>query len=411
MRMSSLTHVGWALVAVISFALGHLATQSSAERHAKAPPLIASAATSKSGEANGAYRLEPKQGGSQHPISEASASAHTFDLLLEPNRGKRLRELSYLLEGITQDNWKGVMDAFVRQTAFEGREHAMEWNLMLERVGEVAGFVAVEDALESNGIHRLYRAAAVLNGWAGAQPESAIAWVQTQAPDVQQRLMPALLGGLARTDPAQALAIALAQPAEAFEQTVSQILDGAVQKGGFSEAEALLASIRHNPEVREEAKRRAFIDLSRKRVNMARLRGIPFDALDWMDIYLGSASPAGPTAVREIVSSAAEADAEGAVKWIEAHSGRMNPEQLKAALPAAIESLARSSPVEFSSWMSKNSDHPQYERIVEATVTRLLKGGEAEEALKWTQTLPDQQARVELEQLVQKHRGNTEPLQ
>lgn len=407
MSKSSLTHIGWALVALISFTLGHLANESSAERHATAGPILPSAAISKELTAAAPYILEPRQDASPHWITEAEASARTFDLLLEPNRGKRLRAFSDLLEGITPDNWRGVMDAFVRQTAFEGREHSTEWNLMLERVGEVAGLQGVEDALGSNGIHRHQRAAVVLNGWAGAQPESAVAWFQTQTPDVQQQLIPALVGGLARTDPAQALAIALTQPQEAFDRTISQIVDGAIQRGGLREAEALLASIRHDPEVHQEAKRRVFIDLSRKRVNMARLRGVPFDALEWMDNYLGASSPAGPTAVREIVSSAAEADAGGAVQWLEERADRMSPEQLEVAFPAAIESLAKQSPVEFTAWMSNNSDHPQYERIVEVTVNRLLRSGEADQARHWVGTVRDQQARAQMEQIVQKFQEST----
>src|SRR4030095_11492074 len=109
------------------------------------------------------------------------------------------------------------------------------WKLMLHRVGEVAGPEAIFDALNSNGANRDHRARNTLEGWTMANSDAALAWLQTQSLEHQQILNPAMLYGLARSSPVQALEFALAQNTpELRDGAIPDQVNGAGPHGGFS---------------------------------------------------------------------------------------------------------------------------------------------------------------------------------
>ncbi|HET6410021.1 MAG TPA: hypothetical protein VFG14_19175, partial [Chthoniobacteraceae bacterium] len=168
MRPSLVPQLVWSLLVVVAFASGffigddlsnagaHPSQRLKTESGTGAPDPSTAESRSATDSSTGARiaKLSPEQ-----------ARTVTFELLGEPNRIKRLSRLCELLDRVTPENWREVMDAFVRQTAFEGREHDAEWKLMLHRVGEVGGVDGVVAALNENGAGREHRARHLFEGW------------------------------------------------------------------------------------------------------------------------------------------------------------------------------------------------------------------------------------------------------
>ena len=289
----------------------------------------------------------------------------TFELLREPNRVDRLSQLLALLRRVTPENWRAVMDAFTRQTAFEGREHGEEWKLMLQQVGAAVGPEAVLDALNSNGHNREHRARNTFEGWVMKDPKGAMAWFFEQSVDHQKVLLGATIYGLARVAPAQALDYALIQQDPDIRGwAVTELVNGALQEGGFRKGEELLAAALNRPDFDEGAKRKLFGELASKRVTMARVRNQPMDSLQWLDGYLGERSPADAKAVERIVASAAAHDPSATLQWLEERADRLNSAQTIPAYTAALQAMQKTSPADYTAWLNAHPSHPVSQKMV-----------------------------------------------
>jgi hypothetical protein len=408
MRSSTSTHLVWALLVVVAFLIGLFVDGHRSSAGADSLSHKGAGADPSDSTAAGASEIPvlvgmSETGGLPAFLSPEQARTATFELLSEPKRMERLSRLCDLLRRVTPENWRDVMDAFVRQTAFEGREHGEEWKLMLHRVGEVAGSEAVLDALNSNGMNRDHRARNALEGWAMASPDAALAWLQAQTPENQKILIPAMLYGLARSSPVQALDFALAQKdSQTRNSAIPDIVNGAVQQGGFRKGEELLASAMNRPGIDETMKKNLFYALTQKRLAMARLRNAPMDSLQWLDGYLGESSPVGPIAVREVVASAAAVDPSAAMQWLDQRAERLTPALSIPGYTAALQAVYKQSPQQFTTWLTANQTHPAHDVLVEAYTNDLIAFGRTTEASEWMNTVQDATRRQRIQAALQK---------
>jgi len=343
-------------------------------------------------------------GDARGALSADQARALTFELLREPNGLERLSQLCNVLRRVTRENWRGMLDAFTRQTAFEGREHGDEWKLLLQRIGAVAEAEAVIDALNANGPNREHRARNTLEGWVAANPDAALAWVKTRSPEDRAVLDGAVIYSLAGIAPVQALELALAQKdAGTREWALTELSKMAVQHGGFRQGEELLGAVMHRLDIDEAAKRRIFMELTQKRITMARVREQPMDALQWFDGYLsGEGSPAGPTAVGQLVATAAASDPSAALQWLDARAERLTPAQVLPAYTAALQSVYQKAPEQFTAWLGANENHPAHDGLVEAYTHDLIGFGKTAEVNGWMKTVQDAATRQRIQAAVAK---------
>lgn len=413
MRPSIYTHLVWALLVVVAFLIGFLVNDHSATGQSGAlTNKIASpgAANSTSLAAAGDSSLtSPREPSAQRPVlPPEQVRTATFDLLREPNRVERLSRLCELLRTVTPENWREVMDAFTRQTAFEGREHGEEWKLLMQRIGEVAGPEGIVDALNSNGANRDHRARNTLEGWAMANQDAALAWLRAQSPEHQEILNPAMMYGLARSSPEQALEFALErQNLQLRDGAIPDIVNGAVQQGGFKKGEELLASLRNRTDLDESVKNKIFYELARKRLTMARLRDTPMEPLQWLDSYLGEKSLAGGNAVGQIVASAATSDPSAAMEWLDQRAERLTPTQIIPGYTAALQGVYKQSPQQFTNWLAANPTHPAHDVVVEAYVNDLIAFNRTTEASDWMNKVQNPQTRQRIQAALEKPaRGN-----
>ncbi|MDQ3621530.1 MAG: hypothetical protein M3463_03450 [Verrucomicrobiota bacterium] len=263
---------------------------------------------------------------------------------------------------MTPENWQEVVNAFVIQTATEGRTHHEEWRLMLERVGEVAGAAALGNVLERT-TPEIYRASMFMTGWAAGDPKRAVEWFQGQPPERQQLLFSHLLSGLARSDPKQAFSLLVDKPHHEWELNVPAIMDGAIQLGGFRAAEDLYAFIAQRPDVPSVRRGAVFYTLAQRRIAMDAARGDRAGSLVWLDHQLPSA---GGGAVRQIINSAAQANPARALAWLDERADRMLPTQSQSGYTAAVEVWYRQAPEQLAAWIDANPGHPRRDVIAQA---------------------------------------------
>lgn len=412
MRPSIYTHLVWALLAVVAFLIGFFvndhspADLSGALTNKSASPGAANS-TSLAGVRDSSLASSRETSAQLSHLSPEQVRTVTFDLLREPNRVERLSRLCELLRSVTPENWREIMDAFMRQTAFEGREHGEEWKLLMQRIGEVAGPDGILDALNSNGANRDHRARNTLEGWTMADPDAALAWLKAQSPEHQQILNPAILYGLARSAPEQALDFAIAQgDTEIRNNAIPDIVNGAVQQGGFRKGEDLLASVMNRSDISQAVKDKIFYELSRKRITMARLRNEPMGSLQWLDSYIGEKSPAGPAAVGQLVASAASSDPSATMQWLDQRAERLNPVQTIPAYTAALQGVYKQSPQQFTAWLGANPMHPAHDVLVEAYTNDLIAFGRAPEANEWMNKVQNPATRQRIQAALEKHARN-----
>lgn len=410
MRTSSATHLAWALVAISTFAAGYLVEREPKVKEVAPQGGVAGGSGGASGVGVRAGEMDASLGnantvaGAAGDLSPDEARAMTFDLLKNPGRVERFARLGDLLRRVTPENWRAVLDAFTLQTSAEGRIHGGEWKLMMQRIGAVAGAEAVRDALDSKGGNREDRARNALEGWVDADPKAAIAWVEQQSAENRQVLLPALIVGLACTVPVQALEIAITQVTdETRDWCIPEILNAAVQEGGFRKGEEFLGAVMHRPDVSEAVKRRIFGELARKRITMSQVRNRPMDSLQWLDGYLsGEQSPAAPEAVYRMVASASASDASATLQWVETRAERWNPAQTTTAYTAALQAVYKKSPEQFRGWLNANQTNPAHNGLVEAYTNDLIAFGKVAEAAEWMKSVQDPATRQRITEKIQK---------
>jgi hypothetical protein len=400
---ASSTHLVWAAIALAAFSGGYYLAGDSEPSRANAAH-SSFAGESSSPVAGGTLPSHPHQqhsGGNKDTLAltPEQARMRVFQALAEPNRVERFAQLCELLRGVNAGNWREVMDAFTRQTAFEGRELGDEWKLMLQRVGAVAGEEAVIDALQSTGANRDHRARNTLEGWIMADAATAVAWVKAQPQEAQEILNGAVIYGLARLAPTQALEFALQLSNRATRDWgIGEIVNGAVQEGGFRRGEEVFAAIANRADVGEDIKSRLFQELTRKRVIMDRLRNSPMDSLQWLDPFLtGERSPAGPSAVLQLVAGAAGHDPAKVLRWLDARAERLTPAQTVPSYTAALQAVYQRSPQEFTQWLGAHSTHLAHDPLVEAYTNDLIAAGKSAEATEWIARVKNPQIRQRIE--------------
>jgi hypothetical protein len=384
-------------VGVAAFATGYFAAPS-----LRAPDAAAAqnpdASSTKAETVSIGSRFESRGSSVSTRLTGEQARIRSFELLAESNRLARLSKLCELLGTMTTENWREVIDGCVRQTLSSGRTNPEEWRLVLERVGEIAGATALDEALASTKRNEKDRARSFLVGWGAADPIAARDWFEAQQPETQSLLMIPLIHGLARSDPQTALTYAATSP-ELRDNFAPQIVNGMMQIGGSKGAEELLSEMNNRADIPLPVKGAVLYHMAARQIELARMRGEPAAVLDWADHYVGP-NLMGPAAVREVVTFAAQADAPGTLDWILARTDRWTAEQAAPIFPAIVQAMQAQAPEQLVAWMDANVDHPQHDAMAQAAGNLLLQQGNFEQARRWAEALRDVQARSKLQQAI-----------
>ena len=299
-------------------------------------------------------------------LQPEDARARAFALLSQPKRIERLRGLCDLLDLTTKENWRSIRDAFIQQSVHEGRKHDLEWSLMLERMGEVAGEDLMAELVNGATPRERLDASRCMEGWVAADPATALEWFQSQPSVIQDAHWPGFFRGLGRSDPRRAARLLQDQNKQVWEPTLNSVLEGAFEHGGFQAAEQLIDDVMALPELDLHFKRKIVYEVGQRRLESARLSGDAAAPLEWFDRFLQPDSPIGPAITGEVVSAAAGANARVVMQWLDQRESRMTSEQSAAAYLAGARALQQQSPSEMAAWLVSNPQHPQHAAILQA---------------------------------------------
>jgi len=390
MKPGYLSHAFWALIATIAAFVGCFAADrpsndvtANRERPKQTDSNVAAFESASNTSA-------PSDSHKAEILKSEEARVRTFQLLAEPNRVKRMRALCEMLESISPENWRSVVDAFMRQSIKEFRTHSIEWNLMIERVGEVAGAIAVEEAIGSDKKNDRDRGRALLIGWAAGDPKASTEWFKAQSPEIQSQYLDPFLNGLSRADPQSALTMVMTQSQDVQEKIIPNIVDNAIQKGGFREAEQLLEPLIDKADIDDATRGKLFSRLAQRRIAVGQVTDDPMEALDWFAGYLRyPKSPAGPAATSTLFIAAAAKDPAATMNWLDQHGDTIGKYHGDIAYPIAARMLYSTAPEQFEAWMAKNPDHPNRDRVAEEIAKSMIQLGQLEKAAQLAGTIRD----------------------
>ena len=393
-----LIHGVWILIASLTFCLGYLASY---RNPVEAAPLSGidreGRSSSQPGNRAAAGLASATDGGGPITLTGEQARERVFYCLSKTDRIERIRLLCELLASVTKDNWKEVEDAFSRQQSKEFRITNWERELMIDRLGQIAGGDDVEAALIAANGQSPVRAGALLRGWAGAEPRKALAWFEGQKPEVQRSILGDFLTGLSLQEPKRAMDIILRYGEEEKDYCIWRIVSNAIQRDGFHGAEAMFGSLMADSSVDESARGKVFISLLTRRFDVAKSLGQPADNLDWYDGYLRPGSPAGPHATELIIADAAKSDAVGTAKWLDERDARLSPTQQQSAYSAMARSYLNAAPDQCVVWIEQHAEHPQYDAMVQATAAGLAAKGKFDEVRRLVSGVKDGAVRAKLQ--------------
>ena len=386
----------WVVTVVAAFAAGYLWAGASRT----APPAVSTALLPADRDGEVVEASAPRVASISREAAGTSMRERTFGALGEANQVERLRGFSRLLSEITRENWREVRDAFIQQAATSGKSTA-EWKLLLERVGQVAGAMAVTEAMTLRETDREERLPALLTGWGSADADAAVAWVREHRWQSRE-LAEAVYNGVARADPQKAVELALTNFV-GCDKSFGFLLDGLAQRGEFERADALLSAVGSRTDV-ETRYKDFFMQALVKRKVEAVSASDPLKTLAWLEPYVGQ-DWVRSEPIYYAVSFAAEVDPAATMLWVDTHvtalgEGFDHRSKAGDSIGAAASAWYKKEPVQFAAWLDGHADHPYLNSALNAAVGFYLAHGQVGRVREFIDTLGNVDVRAVAENMV-----------
>lgn len=300
------------------------------------------------------------------------------DALRESDPLKSNLLFTQLLQELTPENVEQAL-AVLRE-APQGWEMYQKLGLFVGAWGGIDGPKALEYAKELPGPGRIFGSAAALSGWAAADPEAAIAWVEANQSEGGESVIAkaGILRGLAVNDPARATAYLEQLPAdtEGLGQLVETVANEQM-KQGINAATTWAANLST-----DALKKDAFQQLGEEYA-----RQDPVQAASWIESHAGNAY-AGE-AVEEIADEWAEIDPASAVGWAETL-----PETTRAnAMESAFQEWEESDAAGASAYLQGMESSPAKDAAISGFVAD-LGGEEPAMAIQWAESIESEATRT-----------------
>jgi len=316
MKRALFLHAGWACVAIAAFVIGSLATSDSQRGGSGSE-----ASTGASGGAGAAIAgrdrgADPRLGARDPSMGERGALDAAFGLpgagadfkelarraLRDPNPVARRLAFARLLESMTPENARAIREELVALGIDDD-----EWRDFNYSWGALAGKEAFDFARDSEERDM----AAVLTGWASANPSEAIAMIDNLPPELQDQrreLVSSLVSGLADHDRnvATELVQRLASQGEERADRLMGIVAREVMRADGVEAATAWTEGLPDGELKGEAMDEVARDF---------VRQDPTAAARWAERFADQDYAA--EAIEEIGEEWAERDPLAAVGWLE----------------------------------------------------------------------------------------------
>lgn len=387
MKRSLLIHFAWGLTVLGAFVFGRQFS-----RPADAPPASGAGRTAILDlRAQSALPSGPlgktgadKEGGANAGTAAASRALTPRQIedtakkaFTDPNPLTRTLAFAKLLESMTPDNVHQIMDS-MRANRAQGDQ----WRLFSYAWGAMDGAGAIAHAETLEGDQKKAFLGQALTGWAGKDPNAAIAWVNSLSnQDEKNSLQGSIVSGLADKDTALA---------------VSYVYE--LEKAGNRQAASHMQTVaaeelrRHGPEgaarwgesLPDGPLKGAALDS----VANAYVRQDPEAAASWAAKFAGT--DYGARAVEEVGREWAAKDPQAAVTWLQ--SLNEGPAQAWGAR-SAFSQWTQRDPLAASQYLASMPHSPFRDSAVSGLV-RSIAGEDPESAMIWAQTIRDERSRM-----------------
>lgn len=381
-------HSVWGLSAVATFAIGYQLARSQGNGTGGAGGNRTLLMQGQGGDLNA--RTLPGTGGKETPKKDDDAALQAAKSLLskealeklsrdaftDPNPLTRNLAFSKLLESMTPENVTALAE-----TMRGNRAGGDQWQLFLYAWGAMdgKGAMAHADTLEGDRKNRFLNA--TLPGWAGKDPNAAMAWLDTQKEGAEKdRLRGSLVAGLADHDIGMAADYAY-QRAKAGDKQAASYLETAageaIRKNGPAAAAAWSESLPDNP-IKGEALDHVAEEYARRD---------PTAASAWAAKFAGT--PYGTRVVEEIGEQWAGRDPKAAVAWL---GTLQEGESRSEGTYSALRQWTEHDPMAASQYLSSLPSSPSKDSAVSG-FARSLAREDPESALIWAKTISDPNSR------------------
>lgn len=332
------------------------------------------------------------------PIAAAEMPDAIRAILLDPDPIAGLERFSALLRNLTPENAEAAWKALEEQA--DGRDATRYLPLLSHAWGRIDGAGAMKALSEIGGRESMMGRAGVMGGWAAQDPQAALAWLREHEADAAARrqaegeeggrrgrgrggeetriLKAGMINGLARSDPAAAMAM-LETMSEAERGPLVSVVAQAELKRGVEHAARWAESV-SDPAMRKQAVAEVVREYSRED---------PAAAAAWLSSTgAGDASPsAAGTVAREWVSR----EPEKAVEWIGSLS---DGEAKQAAYQEAFRTWGWRDPTASSTYLTRMPEGPSRDAAISSFARTVVREDPAA-AIQWADAISDEAVRMD----------------
>ena len=297
-----------------------------------------------------------------------------------------------ILQKLSRDNWREVLQAFEEEQKRTGLVHPEVFEIFARHAGEVAGKDVVSYFLKKkwNG-----DANEAMIGWASKNPTEALQWLGREADaDTRRRVMAGAIRGLALTEPDLAVKVLEDQPANERNKYVDELVTSMLRPAGIDGVqrlvEGMIARAAEAGRLKEEYLKSVFTNFSAKRIGQAEANGTMAEVVDWLNPHIGQ-----PYVDRRLVAETAlryaRENPPETLRWLEKVNTTLLPienDTVGYRVTLDVWRAKAGAPVVETWLQAQAQSHPHYDWMA-WQYAALVAGQDPNKAAKWANTIKD----------------------
>jgi len=379
----------WSLIAVTAFAFGYWLSNAPRAVSDQRSMGVLDRSSARSEDSSNPNAFEPQSKAVASSLSSEQMRIRAFQIKTEQlSRVQRMQQLCELLEQVTPENWRGILDGWETGMTPQGGSIGENYSILLEHVGGIAGAASLEEALKSDKAGNAARTNVLLKGWADANPKAALAWFLAQPDEVRGKYHGHFLAGLSRQDPKAALDLTFQSSAPYYKNgTDIAVINNAMSSIGVAGLEEFFTSMRARAELPVAAKNDFFAILTDKQLPVLTKADDPASAvLAWYENHAGKPYVDSRLNSR-MLTEASKSNASAALSWAELNANRLPLDHAAIAFVIAATELQKQSPQEVANWLASNPEHPRRDEVLSGATHGLLQTGDFTHALQMANSI------------------------
>jgi hypothetical protein len=297
-----------------------------------------------------------------------------------------------VLQKLSRDNWREVLQAFQDERKRTGLGHPEMYDVFERRAGEVAGKDAVDYFLKIGWGGAANEA---MIGWAAKNPVEALQWLGREADsETRRRVMGAAIRGLAHTEPDLAIKTLEEQPVKERNRYADDLVTTTLRSVGINGAqrlvEGMIARAEANGSLTEDYLKHVFGDYSSLRVFQSAANGTISEAFNWLNHHVGQPYVDQRT-VAWVTQRLAVENPEETFRWLE----KVNTAVLRAGdentmgYRALLETRTKKEGAPaVENWLRSKTSHAHYDHIAYHYVA-LVAAQDPKNATQWADSIKD----------------------